>query len=264
MGIELKDEARQHEEDLERIADFRLMDDDYMTAFFNQYPEGVELMLRIIMNKPQLMVKDVKTQNVLKNLHGRSITLDVDASDADGTEYDVEIQRDDAGTNPRRARFHGGLKDMNVLKPGDDFSDLPETFIIFITENDVFGCNKPLYSFNRYLDGTDKLFDDGLHILYVNSEVQDDTELGKLMHDFHCKKPADMHYKELRDRAHYFKETEEGVTAMCKAMEDMRKDVRKDIAREMLTDPRLSHEDIARFSGLTLEEVKALAGEKSA
>ena len=42
MGIELKDEARQHEEDLERIADFRLMDDDYMTAFFNQYPEGVE------------------------------------------------------------------------------------------------------------------------------------------------------------------------------------------------------------------------------
>ena len=66
MGIELKDEARQHEEDLERIADFRLMDDDYMTAFFNEYPEGVELMLRIIMNKPQLMVKDVKTQNVLK------------------------------------------------------------------------------------------------------------------------------------------------------------------------------------------------------
>ena len=84
------------------------------------------------------------------------------------------------------------------------------------------------------------------------------------MHDFHCRKPADMHYKELRDRAHYFKETEEGVTAMCKAMEDMRKDVRKDIAREMLNDPRLSHEDIARFSGLTLEEVKALAGEKSA
>ena len=78
-------------------------------------------MLRIIMNKPNLTVKDVKTQNVLKNLHGRSITLDVDANDVDGTEYDVEIQRSDAGANPKRARFHGGLKDMDVLNPGDDF-----------------------------------------------------------------------------------------------------------------------------------------------
>ena len=63
MGTDLYDEARQHEEDLERIANFRLMDDDYMTAFFNKYPEGVELMLRIIMSKPGLAVRDVKTQN---------------------------------------------------------------------------------------------------------------------------------------------------------------------------------------------------------
>ena len=50
---------------------------------------------------------------------------------------------------------------------------------------------------------------------------------------------------------------------MCKAIEDMLNDVRKENAREMVTDTRLSHEDIARYSGLTLEEVKTLAGAKS-
>ena len=30
-----------------------------------------------------------------------------------------------------------------LLKPGEDFKDLPETYVIFITENDVIGGNLP-------------------------------------------------------------------------------------------------------------------------
>ena len=49
-----------------------------------------------------------------------------------------------------------------------------------------------------------------------------DDEIGKLMHDFSCSDPDDMINKELADRTRYFKETEEGVEAVCKVMEDMR------------------------------------------
>ena len=42
------------------------------------------------------------------------------------------------------------------------------------------------------------------------------------MHDFSCSDPDDMINKELADRTRYFKETEEGVEAVCKVMEDMR------------------------------------------
>jgi hypothetical protein len=56
----------------------------------------------------------------------------------------------------------------------------------------------------------------------VNSQIKDETRLGKLMHDFSCTDSKDMHYKILADRVRYFKEDEKGVTAMCKAMEDMR------------------------------------------
>ena len=48
------------------------------------------------------------------------------------------------------------------------------------------------------------------------------TELGKLMHDFFCTDPDDMHYRELANKVRYFKEDEKGVAAMCKVMEDMR------------------------------------------
>ena len=36
-------------------------------------------------------------------------------------------------------------------------------------------------------------FQDEAHIIYVNSKKQDDTQLGRLMHDLHCKKADEMH-----------------------------------------------------------------------
>ena len=38
------------------------------------------------------------------------------------------------------------------------------------------------------------------------------------MHDFSCTDPKDMYYKILADRVRYFKEDEEGVLTMCRAL----------------------------------------------
>lgn len=100
--------------------------------------------------------------------------------------------------------------------------------MIFITENDVIGKGQPIYRIERRINDTDELFDDGEHIIYVNGADKDaSTALGKLMHDFFCTDPDDMHYKELADKVRYFKEDEKGVTAMCKVMEDMRNESAK-------------------------------------
>lgn len=50
-----------------------------------------------------------------------------------------------------------------------------------------------------------------LYIIYVNSQIKDETALGKLMHDFACTNAKDMYYEVLADRVHYFKEDEKGV-----------------------------------------------------
>ena len=51
---------------------------------------------------------------------------------------------------------------------------------------------------------------DEAHIIYVNAKRQDNTELGRLMHDLHCKNAKDMYSKVLADRAYELKETKMG------------------------------------------------------
>ena len=259
-----KNAEQLHEEDLKRIEQLRLMDDDFMTACFSEYPEGVEFMLRIIMNKYDLKVKRSRVQHVIKNLQGRSIWLDIDATDDQNREFDIEVQRADKGASPRRARYHSSIIDANVLNAGDDFEKLPESYVIFITENDVLGEGEPLYEINRTIKGSNALFNDGTHIIYVNGEAQNDTALGKLMHDFNCTEPDDMYYNELAERARYFKKTEGGREKMCKIMEDMRNEAvvasKREVARNLLKIGKLSVEDIALATGLTVDEVEALKG----
>lgn len=61
----------------------------------------------------------------------------------------------------------------------------------------------------------------GQHIIYVNSQVQNETALGKLMHDFYCTSAENMNYGELAKKVNYFKEDERGVKYMCRAMETL-------------------------------------------
>lgn len=139
--------------------------------------------------------------------------------------------------------------------------ELPETYVIFITENDVPGKGRPLYHINRVIEETGESFDDGSHIIYVNGTYRDDTPLGKLMHDFSCSNPADMNYKVLAERTRYFKEDKEGLESMCKVVEDMINEEVREIAMRMLERGKLSIEEIAEDVGLSAEEVKKISDE---
>lgn len=155
---------------------------------------------------------------------------------------------------------------------GAQYEALNESYVIFITENDVLGKSLPIYHIERMIAETGEPFEDEEHIVYVNSQIKDETSFGKLMHDFACTEAKDMYYHVLADRVRYFKEDEKGVTAMCKAMEDMRNEARAEgskenavrSAREMIKDGDLSYEKIAQYSGLTVDEVKELATKQSA
>lgn len=268
----LIDEAErelQHQEDLQRIRGFRMIDDDFMNVVFDDNVEGTELLLRIILNNPTINVNSVKTQRVIKNLLGRDVWLDIDANDDTGKEYNIEIQRADKGAERKRARYHSSIKDAHLLKAGDDFSKLPESYVIFITENDVMKGGLPIYFIERVITNTGEPFNDGEHIVYVNGEDKNSsTELGRLMHDFYCTDADDMHFKQLADRVRYFKENEEGVKRMCATLEKMRDETAERtkilIAINMIKDGKLSLEEIAKYSNLAIEKVKALAAPRTA
>ncbi len=217
------DFARQREEDLQRLRGFRLLDDDFMAKVFED-KACAELLLRIILKKNDLLIKEVYGQLALKILQGRSARLDVFATDSTGKVYDIEVQRSDRGAVTKRARYNAALIDANITEPGEEYQALNECYVIFITENDVIGEGLPIYYAERMILETGKSFGDEQHILYVNAQIKDETELGKLMHDMWCVEPEDMHYGILAERVRYFKENEEGVATMCRAMEEMRND----------------------------------------
>ena len=98
----------------------------------------------------------------------------------------------------------------------------------------------------------------------MNSQIKDETSLGKLMHDFACTEAKDMYYHVLADRVRYFKEDEKGVTVMCKAMEDMRNEERIEIAERLLALKKLSYEEISEASRLSVEKIKELDSKESA
>ncbi len=214
---------RKHAEDLQRLRGFRLLDDDFMSKVFED-KECAQFLLQIILNRKDLDVRKVHAQHDVKNLQGRSIRLDIIAVDINGRVYNIEIQRSDRGASIKRARYNSSLLDANVTEPSDAFENLAETYVVFITENDVLKAGLPIYHIERTVNETGVMFGDEAHIIYVNSQIKDGTELGKLMHDFSCTDAKDMHYKILADRVRYFKEDAKGVETMCRAMEDMRKE----------------------------------------
>ena len=169
------------------------------------------------------------------------------------------MQRADSGARPKRARYSSSLIDANAILPGDDTELLPETYVIFITENDVLRGNLPIYHVERMIKENGKLFDDKSHIIYVNGEIKDETPLGKLMQDLSCANPNEMNYKELADRARFFKKDEEGRKIMSKIMEEIINHEKIEVAERMLDDGEISVDKIAKYLELPVEVVKELA-----
>lgn len=202
------------------LKDLTIMSDVFMRNVFKKR-ECTEYVLQVIMNKKDLKVIDQVLQKDYKNLQGRSAILDCVTRDSEGKQMDVEIQQDNEGASPKRARYHSGLMDMNTLNPGQDFDDLPESYVIFITRDDALGYGLPIYHIDRKIEEVSENFKDEAHIIYVNSKKQEDTELGRLMHDLHCKNAEDMHSKILADRVYELKETQKGVEFMCREMEQI-------------------------------------------
>ncbi len=268
---------QKHQKDLEHLRRFRPIDDDFMRCLFKDNIPLAELVLRIIIGKPDLIITDCQTQKDMKRLAGaRSICLDAYGTDTAGKKYDMEIQREDKGADPHRARFHSSVMDIENLDAGQAFRALPDTFTIFITEKDFYGKGEPVYFIERMNITTGEPFADGEHILYVNGEYRGDSDIGKLMHDFNCTDAADMNFKLLANRTRYLKENPEGVSKMCKVIEEMRKEERAEGIKEgiqegmrtaalrMLADRTLAPEKIAEYVGLPLDEVKKLQAEQSA
>ena len=258
----------------ERIQSLRLMDDDFMTIVFSGDNKLTEFLLRILLDRTDLTVKQSLTQKEKHNIFGRSVRLDILAVDTEGKQYNIEIQRADKGASEKRARYNLSMIDSHSLKKNDDFSALPETYIIFITEHDIYREGKPLYRVKQSIVIDDKKelpFDNGVHTIYVNGAYTGEDAIGWLMHDFRESSADKMHYAEIAERVRFHKQEDGEVSTVCRAFEEYgrekaeeaRKEVRKEertsFATKLIKKNKLPLEDIADAADLPLEQVRRIA-----
>ena len=141
------------------VAGLTLFDDDLMSRVFDSNIKATELVLSIILGR-DIKVISVIGQDNMKNAEvgGRNITLDVHAVDVDGEEMDIEVQGDSQGAYIRRARYHSSMIDSRMLKVGQSFKELKDSYVIFIYKHDKFNKGLPLYHIERYVGETEDKF----------------------------------------------------------------------------------------------------------
>ncbi len=245
-----------------RVQAMTLMDDDFMSKVFEDIP-CAEYLLHTILDRDDIRVIEVRPQYEIKNLQGRSVRLDIDAEDSTGKQYDIEVQRDSRGANTKRARYNSSLLDAGILEPGEEYENLKETYVIFITEHDVLKGGKPIYHADRIIRETGQSLNDGTHIIYVNGSIQDNTPLGRLMQDMQNPNPETLHSQVLSERSRYCKGMEKGEPNMCQAVQElfdmaktaMKVEVTQSFVLSLWQDGITDIAWIARMTKLSEEEV---------
>lgn len=247
------------------IRDVRLIDDSFFEVFFKDDPKYIEVVIHEIFRQlghPLVKIQKVSTQEKLNTLNNREVRLDALATDEHGKLVNIEVQRAVSPVLTKRARYHSSLLDANNLEKNSGFAELPETYVIFITERDYRGLGLPAYQVERVYLEDKTSFEDGTHIIFVNGQYRGDDPIGRLMNDFFSKGADEMKNEVLAQRLRFFKETEEGQEELseidARSVEKGRAEEKISVAKNLILANLLPLEAISKACGLSLEELEKI------
>ena len=175
--------------------------------------------IRVITGIPDLIVKEVRSQHRISKVTAHDAILDILAEDIHRRLVNLEIQRKDIIDHARRTRFYAAMIDGECLEKGKDYNQMPDVYIIYISETDLWSSGKTLYNVEKKFKETEIPYDDGVYITYVNAEVDDGSDVAKLMDYFKTADPEDMSHGDLSARIHFLKCEEGGYLEMCEVSE---------------------------------------------
>lgn len=202
------------EERISLASQFNLLSNVFMSVALDDVA-ACEHVIRILTGIKDLVVKEIRTQYRLSKITSHDAILDILAEDNDGKLYNLEIQRKDTLDHARRTRFYGAMIDSEYLEKGKDYDALPDVYVIYISETDLWKAGYTTYPVNKVFENTDVAYEDGMHVLYVNAAVDDGSETAKLMQYFKTADPDDMGQGALSRRIHFLKKEEGGHEIMC-------------------------------------------------
>ena len=213
---------------LQQIQTMNLFDDVFTAVIFKD--EGAcRHLVRELMQNPTLRLIAVRTQDDIPQLISKSPRLDIVAEDAEGTLYEIEVQRLEEPAPARRVRYYTSVMDSELLRKGVGYDKLPEVYLFYISEEDIWKRGLTKYEVRQSLFCGDEAipYDNGLHTIYVNAEIDDGTSLAKLMQYLKTAEAGDASQGELSQYVNYVKSPKGGRKLMGEFEKYFREEGRK-------------------------------------
>lgn len=218
MGDEQQSRMDAIQQGAENMRGLNLLSDTFASVALQDIG-ACQYVVRKILGKDDIRIIDVKSQYRLLNLTSKDAILDAFAQDSTGRQINIEIQRRDTVDHARRTRYYGSMIDKSILDKGAEHDELPDVYIIYISETDLWHAGETVYPVNKTLGKSALPYDDGNHVVFVNAAVDDGSEVAKMMQYFKKADPDDMSQGELSKRVHYLKTEKGGYKEMCEEAE---------------------------------------------
>ena len=202
----------------QKVQDFRPIDDVFFEVLADDELFCQEI-LRIILEDEKLIVNDVIVQSSERNLYGRSVRLDALCTLGNGEKCNIEVQRSDNDNHLKRVRFNAASITMKESQVNENFQDVREVYMVYISEFDIFGKGKTIYHVKNVIQETGDVVDDGLHRIFVNTACDDGTDIADLMSCFTEKQVNNPKFPVFTSRMNRLKNEEGGLNIMCEVMQ---------------------------------------------
>ena len=251
--------------------------DDFMFSVIMRNPKFCKPFLERILDIKISRIEYPKSQETIDiSADAKSVRLDIYVEDGKETVYNIEMQTTENRNLPKRTRYYQGMIDLNILEKGDNYKNLKRSFVIFVCTFDLFDEGRHIYTFeNRCIQNTELgLGDDTTKIILNTKGTMDDVtpEMKKLLDFIDGKEPEDDFTRELDEAVQSVRKNEKWrldyMTLQMNYQEkyeqgydegDRKRAI--SVAMRMIEANKLSSEEIALYSGLTLEQVLELEKE---
>ncbi len=178
-------------EEKKALKDLNLID-RFLFAEVMDDPEAVQDALSIILGQDIRLIPPSQTEKEHRvSPLSKSIRMDVFSMSEEGIVYDIEAQNTYKGDLKKRSRYYQSLMDSSLLEPGtDDYNMLKDSYIIVITNYDIFGLGKYCYTFSPTCHEAPELsLEDGAVRIFLNTRGKNEDEVSPELVEF-------LHYME--------------------------------------------------------------------
>ena len=198
---------------LQGVEDLTLLDDTFMKIALNDIG-ACQHVIRILMDDPSIEIVEVRSQYRISKLVSKDAVLDILAEDTQGRVYNLEIQRKTTLDHARRTRRYNAMVDAEYLEKGKEYSEMPEVYVIYISETDIWKTRRTESTVEKHFKGQMTEYDDGQHTIYINAAINDGSPKAALMQYFKTCDPDDMSQGALSRRVRYLKREKGGIEEM--------------------------------------------------